>query len=218
MTQDAVPKDMTLIENLLKPFEQPEVAIVYGKQEATINASVIEQYTRLYNYPAQDSMKSKEDKQLQGIKTYFCSNVCAAYRKEIYDELGGFTKRTIFNEDMIYATSVIEAGYSIAYASQAKVIHSHSYSLLEQLQRNFDLGVSQREFKSVFGKISAEKEGMKFVRQTLSYLYDQKKYFEVFEFVMESGFKYIGYFLGKRYPYLPKSMCQGRRMNKAYWD
>ena len=31
---------------------------------------------------------------------------------------------TIFNEDMIYAAGVIQAGYAIAYAADAKVIHS----------------------------------------------------------------------------------------------
>ena len=36
-------------------------------------------------------------------KTYFCSNVCAAYKKSIYEEIGGFVKKAIFNEDMIYA-------------------------------------------------------------------------------------------------------------------
>lgn len=218
MTQDAVPKDSLLIENLIKPFEQPEVAIVYGKQEATIHAGVIEQYTRLYNYPEKDCIKSKEDRQAYGIKTYFCSNVCAAYRKEIYDDLGGFVKHTIFNEDMIFAAGAIEAGYSIAYASKAKVIHSHSYSLMEQLRRNFDLGVSQKEYQHVFGNISSEKEGMKFVKQLLSYLYDQKRYFEVFEFIMESSFKYIGYFLGKRFHYLPHSLCKWLSMNQAYWS
>jgi rhamnosyltransferase len=218
MTQDAVPKDHDMIEYLLEPFHRPDVAIVYGKQEANIHANMVEQYTRLYNYPDKDCIKTREDKGTYGIKTYFCSNVCAAYRKEVYDELGGFVKRTIFNEDMIYAASAIEAGYSIAYASKARVIHSHSYTLMEQLRRNFDLGVSQREYKQVFAKISSEKEGMKFVKQTLSYFYDQKRYLEVFEFVMESGFKYIGYFLGKRYNLLPKSICQWLSMNKAYWN
>ena len=43
-----------------------------------------------------------------GIKTYFCSNVCAAYKKDIFEKLGGFVDRTIFNEDMIYAGNLIQ--------------------------------------------------------------------------------------------------------------
>lgn len=37
------------------------------------------------------------------FKTFFCSNVCAMYRRSIYEKLGGFVKHTIFNEDMIFA-------------------------------------------------------------------------------------------------------------------
>ena len=48
-------------------------------------------------------MKTLEDLEGMGVKAFFCSNVCAAYRRDIYDELGGFVRRAIFNEDMIYA-------------------------------------------------------------------------------------------------------------------
>lgn len=218
MTQDAIPKDDYLIDHLIAPFQDPKVAVAYARQEANKNAGVLEQYTRLYNYPAKDCVKSLEDREEYGIKTYFCSNVCAMYHRETYEELGGFVDRTIFNEDMIFAAKVIDAGYSIAYAASAKVIHSHSYTLMEQLRRNFDLGVSQREYQEIFQKISSEKEGLRFVKQTLSYLHDQKKYFEIFEFVMESAFKYLGFWLGKRYTYLPQSLRSWLSMNKAYWN
>lgn len=217
MTQDAIPKDFSLISELLQPFRNPDVAVVYGKQEANLNDGILEQYTRIFNYPSKDKLKTKKDKDELGIKTYFCSNVCAAYRKSTYEMLGGFVKHTIFNEDMIFAATAIEADYGIYYASNAKVIHSHNYSLMQQLRRNFDLGVSQREYREIFSKVSSEKEGIKLLKKTIAYLYDQKKYVEIFEFVMESGFKYIGYFLGKRYTYLPKSFCHWLSMNKDYW-
>ena len=217
MTQDAIPKDFMLIENLIEPFKNPDVAVVYGKQEANQESSLLEQYTRIFNYPSEDRLKTKKDKEELGIKTYFCSNVCAAYRKTMYEELGGFVKHTIFNEDMIFAANAIESDYAIYYASQAKVIHSHEYTLMQQLRRNFDLGVSQREYKEVFSNVSSEKEGLKLVKKAVGYLLDQKKYIELFQFIMESGFKYIGFFLGKRYNYLPPSVCQWFSMNKAYW-
>lgn len=217
MTQDAVPKDFMMIHELIKPFDDPLVAVTYGRQEAQLNSAIVEQYTRIFNYPEKDCKKTKEDIERLGIKTYFCSNVCAAYRKDIYEELGGFVKRTIFNEDMIYAANAIEAGYAIYYASNAKVIHSHSYGLMEQLRRNFDLGVSHREYKEIFSKVSSEKEGAKLVKEALSYLYGQKKYVEMFELIMESGFKYIGYSIGKRFTYLPQGLRKWFSMNKAYW-
>lgn len=100
-----------------------------------------------------------------GIKTYFCSNVCAAYKRDIFEQLGGFVNHTIFNEDMIYAAGVIQAGYAIAYAADAKVIHSHNYSGWQQFTRNFDLGVSHVQYPAVFDGVPPEGEGMKLVKR-----------------------------------------------------
>ena len=47
---------------------------------------------------------------------------------------------------MIYAAAAIQAGYRIAYAAQARVVHSHNYTFRQQFCRNFDLGVSQAAF------------------------------------------------------------------------
>lgn len=217
MTQDAVPKDFHMLEELIRPFRDSQVAVAYAKQEAGIHAGIIEQYTRIFNYPDEDKKKTKEDKEILGIKTYFCSDVCAAYRKEVYDELGGFVGRTIFNEDMIFAAGAIEQGYAVFYASKAKVIHSHDYTLMEQLRRNFDLGVSQAEYKVIFEGISSEKEGGKLVKKMFTYLKDQKLYIQIFELFMESASKYIGFFLGKRFRYLPHALCEWLSMNKNYW-
>ena len=63
-----------------------------------------------------------------GVKTFFCSNVCAMYDRRTYEELGGFVESTLFNEDMIYAGHLVQAGYAIAYAADAKVWHWHNYT------------------------------------------------------------------------------------------
>ena len=145
MTQDAVPKDDTLIENLLKALEQEMVSVAYARQLPEENCREIEKFTRSFNYPEVSRIKSKADLPELGIKTYFCSNVCAAYKKADFLELGGFVKHTIFNEDMLFAYKVIQAGKKIAYAADALVVHSHNYKAKEQLKRNFDLGVSQAD-------------------------------------------------------------------------
>ena len=38
----------------------------------------------------------------------------------------------------------------IAYEAEARVLHSHNYTNMQQLRRNFDLGVSQAEHPEVF--------------------------------------------------------------------
>ena len=217
MTQDAVPYDNKVIEELVKVLQKDNVASVYGKQLARENSHILEGFTRKFNYPDKSRMKSKEDLENLGIKTYFCSNVCAAYKREVYDKLGGFIQKTIFNEDMIYAAAVIKAGYQIGYVAKAQVIHSHHYNGKQQFHRNFDLGVSQADHPEVFKGVPSEKEGGKLVSGTIQFLIKEKRLDQLFPFVYQCGCKYLGYRLGKAYQKLPMFVVKKCSMNRNYW-
>lgn len=218
MTQDAVPADTHLLEELVRPFAEEQVAATYARQLATKEVGVIEQYTRTFNYPEQEQKKTKEDLKRLGIKTYFCSDVCAMYRKSVYEKMGGFVTKTIFNEDMIMASKMIQAGYAIVYAAKAKVYHAHKYTGLQQFQRNFDLGVSHREFSEIFDQVTSESEGIKMVKQTARYLWKQKKPFQIISLVWQSGCKFLGYRFGKKYDKLPMWFVKCCSSQKSYWN
>ena len=217
MTQDVIIANAYLIEEMLKPFEDENIAAVYGRQLPAKNAGAIEKYTRGFNYPKEESVKSKADLEELGIKTYFCSNVCAAYRKSVYDELGGFVQKTIFNEDMIMASKIIGADYSIAYAANARVIHSHNYTCWEQFKRNFDLAVSQVQYKEAFAGVKSESEGIRLVKDTAKHFIKTKKWKNIFKLILQSGFKYLGYKFGQNYEKLPKKFVKKCSMNPSYW-
>lgn len=177
MTQDAMPADRELLAELLKALDQEEnIAAAYARQLPNAECSFVERYTRAFNYPDTSLVKTKADLDKYGIKTFFCSNVCAAYKKDIYEKQGGFVRRTIFNEDMIYAGGLIQAGYGIAYAAEARVIHSHNYNCMQQFHRNFDLGVSQAEHPEIFEGVPSEGEGMRLVKRHLRTLFIQEGY------------------------------------------
>lgn len=222
MTQDAVPADAYLVENLVKALyqkmQEEPIASAYARQLPDKDCRLIERYTRSFNYPEESRVKTEADLPNLGIKTYFCSNVCAAYRMDIYDRLDGFVDQAIFNEDMLYAAQVIDAGYGIAYAADAKVIHSHNYSGLQQLHRNFDLAVSQAQHPEVFASVPSEGEGIRMVKQTANYLKEQRKWHLLPELVYQSGCKYLGYRLGKRYRLLPMPLVRKLTMNPTYWN
>lgn len=217
MTQDAIPLDAHLLEGLIKPFSDSRVAVSYARQLPAADASPIEVFTRSFNYPAQDRVKGKEDIPELGIKTYMCSNVCAMYRKDIYESQGGFIRHTIFNEDMIYAAGVIQAGYRIAYVAGAGVIHSHNYSGIQQFHRNFDLGVSQADHPEIFETVPSESEGIKMVKQTAKYLCRHGKWYLLPKLVWQSGWKYLGYRTGKHYRKLSRKKIMRYTMNVNYW-
>lgn len=217
MTQDAVPVDDRLIEHMVHAMTPERVATVYGRQLPDDKVGVIEHYTRQFNYPAESMTKSKEDLPKLGIKTYFCSNVCAMYRKKVYEEMGGFVLHTIFNEDMIMAAGVIQAGYEIAYAAKAEVVHAHKYTYRQQFTRNFDLAVSQRQYREIFDGVKSETEGMRLVKDTMKYLLSHGKWYLVPDLILQSGFKFMGYRFGKKYDKLPRWLVRRFSMNKAYW-
>lgn len=218
MTDDAIPKDEYLIEKLYEGLMRAqEVAVCYARQLANDDCKALESYTRTFNYPDQSRLKSKADMAELGIKTFFCSNVCAAYKREIFDSLGGFIDETIFNEDMIFAGNAIKAGYSIYYSAQAMVIHSHNYSSVQQFHRNFDLGVSQAQHPEIFAGIKSESEGIKLVLDTSRYLIKHHKYGEIFRLYTSSAAKLLGYRLGKGYKKLPRRIVLMCAMNKEYF-
>ncbi len=218
MTQDAVPVDRYLVERLLAQLRGEKIAVAYARQLAPEGSSEIEKYTRNFNYPEQSAIKTQADLGRLGLKTFFCSNVCAAYNRQIFDELGGFVKHTIFNEDMIYAAKAVEAGYGIAYTAQAGVFHSHNYTNIEQFHRNFDLGVSQAEHPEVFAAYPSESEGIRFVRQMIGHLGEVGLKRQIPHVVVQSGFKYMGYLLGKNYRSLPRGMVVRMSNSKEYWS
>lgn len=73
--------------------------MAYARQLPKSDCHIVEQYTRQFNYPEQSCVKTKADIPTLGIKTFFCSDVCAAYRV-IYLKNWGFESPVIFNEDM----------------------------------------------------------------------------------------------------------------------
>ena len=218
MTQDAVPYDKFLIGNLIKPLlEKERVGAAYAGQLPREDCRFREKCTRSFNYPEASCIKTEKDLPVYGIKTFFCSNVCAAYRREAYEKAGGFVKKAIFNEDMICAGNMVKAGYGIAYTADAKVVHSHNYTCLQQLHRNFDLGVSQADHPEIFEGVPSEGEGIRLVKKTAGILVKAGKFWLLPKLFFQSGFKYIGYFMGKRYRKLPSKLVLWATMNKAYW-
>lgn len=164
LTQDAMPQNPAFLERLVEPFKDPGVAAVTGRHLPRTDATRMEKLVRRFNYPAESHVRSREDLERMGIKTYFFSDVCSAYRRDTYLELGGFEHPVKTNEDMFFAAKAIQNGYKIAYAADAAVIHSHNLTLKEQYRRNYALGIEMQRHKHLLGPVSQESEGIKLVK------------------------------------------------------
>lgn len=218
MTQDAFPDGDRALERLLHPFCDPRVAAVCGRQVPQDDADPLASHARIFNYPSGSCIKSKQDIPRLGIKVPFVSNSFAAYRRTIFQELGGFAENIVFGEDMHLAARMVLKGYCIAYAGDAIVRHSHNYSMMEEFRRYFDIGSFhghhpwiQREFGSAGG------EGFRLMRSQLSFA-GRFGFAWVVRSLYVSGMKYIAYSLGRHESCLPVRLKRKLGLNSAFWS
>ncbi len=218
MTQDAVPADIHLVSSFVQVFKKyQDLNIAYGRQLPNQDCNVVERFTRRFNYPEDSRIKSIQDLETMGIKTFFFSDVCGAYRRRAFLQRGGFDAPIIFGEDLVHTAKCVLDGERVAYVAEAKVYHSHNYNCLQQFHRNFDGGVVQAAYPEIFKDIPSEGEGVKLVKKTAAYLIHIGKPFLLVELFFQSAFKYAGFFLGKRYKRLPAFLVRWCSSNPGYF-
>jgi rhamnosyltransferase len=219
MTQDAIPVDGSFLTELLKPFGDENVGMVYGRQLPVPGAEPLEAFPRLFNYPAESLVKSESDLSRLGIKTFFCSDSFCAYRTRTWDKVGGFPQRVIVGEDQHIAARMIQAGHKIAYAATAQVYHSHCYTLMEEFRRYFDIGAFHSYENWILQAAgAAEGEGLRFLKAQTAYLWETGKGYLLPYSLVATIVKYLGYRAGlaeSRLPYNWKLFCS---QQKYFWQ
>lgn len=218
MVQTAIPQNRYLIEKLTEPFKEERTAIVYGRHMTDDECSPIECCVRQFNYPPKGMTKSLEDAGKLGIRTFFNSNVCAAYRRRAYLETEGFGKRMIAGEDMLAARRLLEKGWQAVYAPEAEVIYYRNDDLHGLWKRNFDIGVAHAEHPEMIENTKPGKEGVRLVR-VASALLRQNHMEEYLGEVLTRGIvRYLAYQFGRNYERLPEGVVRKCSANKEYWE
>lgn len=121
-----IPAGESWLKNLLEPFSNPQVAGVYGRQiggEETkfSEARVFDKY-----YPLMEPS--------QGAA--FCNNANAALRRSVWNRFK-FDEQLTGLEDIAMGKRLTEAGFRIAYAPEASVMHLHHESWA-QVRRRYE--------------------------------------------------------------------------------
>lgn len=238
MTQDAMPGNEHLIKELIAPLlfgpnisataadildkangqTSTTVAMSYARQLPYPDATPIEKLARESSYPQTPRIQSFEDVEKLGLKAFLCSNVCSAITKEMFLKMGKFQEPVIFNEDLFMSAKLILSGYRIAYCPEAKVIHSHNYSIKQQFKRFFDNGLSLslnpmiRPYRSVGGA------GSRMVLDQMKGLWRQNKAFHIPRLIAESGAKWLGFKLGNYHHRLPNGLVKRFSMHQGIWQ
>jgi rhamnosyltransferase len=217
LTQDAILARPDSLRELVGAFADPEIGAAYGRQLPRAGATAIEAHARMFNYPATSRLRELESRRELGLKSIFLSNSFAAYRRAALVQAGGFSKRTIFGEDMVVAGRLHLQGWKTAYVATAVVYHSHAYSYRREFQRYFDIGVlHSREswLLKEFGGASGE--GLKFVMSETRTLWPASA-LAIPSAWLRTVLKYAGYRLGRREAWLSMRWKRRMSMNRAFW-
>jgi len=197
MTQDALPVDEYFIENLIAPFENPEVAAVGGRQVAYPDARPFEKAVRARNYPDIGRVWGAREVGSLGVRAFLISDVCAAYRREAYLAEGGFDHPILTNEDMLMAERLLHAGYKLAYTGRAKVYHSHRFTLRQEYKRNYAIGVTMKRYEARFEHVGEMGTGAKLAADVLLDLVRGRHFIECFCFAANCAARLMGNRMGR---------------------
>lgn len=219
LTQDAIPAGsdafLKLIDALIADMQ---IGMAYGRQLPRAGAGAIESHARLRNYPdCELEVRTLKDNLDLGIKTVFCSNSFAAYRRSALTDVGNFPDDTLFAEDQITAGRMLLRGWKIAYAGKACVTHSHGYTITQEFKRYFDVGVFHARnlwLLEAFGV--AEGEGSRFVASEFKYLLRHNPVAIPSAFA-RTALKYLGYRLGRSESRLSATTKVRLSMSPKYW-
>lgn len=192
LTQDAVPVSDDYLKRLVAPMvEDSNIALVSGRQLPKANARRFEQLVRDFNYPDTPSVRSKGDLEIFGIKTFFASDTCSAYRRTAYLECGGFDHVNT-NEDMLMAAKFIASGMKVAYEPRAEVYHSHNLTPSQQFARNRAVGFFLETHADDLMQASEIGEGGRLVKAVSSQLLREGNLVEFVAFAVDCCARLLG--------------------------
>ena len=104
------------LESLLRPFEDEQVALAYGKQRGYEGSQYSEHQIFHQWYP--DASKPNQE-------TAFCNNANAVIRKSLWKKMP-YNETLTGLEDLAWAKWAKEQGYKIAYIAEAEIVHIHN--------------------------------------------------------------------------------------------
>ncbi|MDX1436011.1 MAG: glycosyltransferase family 2 protein [Anaerolineales bacterium] len=106
------------LEKMLAPFEDPQVALTYGRQRGGPGSKFSEgQYFARW-YPERSDLRQAHP---------FCNNANSAIRRELWQQQQ-YDETLTGLEDLAWAKWAMDQGRRIAYVAEAEIVHLHDES------------------------------------------------------------------------------------------
>ena len=215
MTPDAVPEGPATLAALLEPFQDPSVGATYARQLPRPGARPLERFAREFNYPPEPRVQSLESLPRLGIKAFFLSDSCAAYRREVFERMGSFPEPCVVSEDLYMAARMVLAGFKVCYTPAARVVHSHRLSLWAQFRRNYKIGAFFHDHRWIRDRAPLGAEGLRFLKSECAYLIREGAAFGIVEAILDAGARWTGLHVGQAAAALKSAWPFARRRMSA---
>ncbi len=125
------------LERLLAPFENPRVAMVYGKQRGIESTHFSEQQHFAKLFPAESIAVQRHP---------FCNNANSVVRRSLWLQ-NRFDEELTGLEDMAWANWAIQQNHVLSYAAEAEVIHVHNETSRQVYNRYRREAIALRRIK-----------------------------------------------------------------------
>lgn len=196
ISQDIVIENTDYLYNLVNPIINGEADACYSRQLTKFDN--IEKYTRESNYPDKSIIKTKDDIEKLGLKTFFFSDASSAVNTKVFKKLNGYDGKNLpINEDMYFAYKLIMNGYKIKYCADSVCYHSHNFKLKELYNRYKLTGKFFKE-NSYIDNFGTNKSGGGLAKYILKRAIKDKNIKVLIRFVPDMAARYIGMKAGKR--------------------
>jgi len=120
-----IPVNEYWLENLLRNFDHPEIAGVYGRQEPMAFTNDLDKRDLINLFGL--------DRRVQ-VKDSFFHNANSMFRRDVWQKIP-FDDRVTNIEDRIWAKNILEKGYKLVYEPDASVYHYHGINQGRNISR-----------------------------------------------------------------------------------
>ena len=125
LSSDAVPADENWMRHMVEPFQEPDVAVVYGRQLPYPDAPVDERIRLKRTFGTQPiTLDKRQHADNPSAKGMLASNACAAIRRTVW-QTHPYDEETSGGEEGPFTCQALKQGFRCLYQPRAQVHHSH---------------------------------------------------------------------------------------------
>ncbi len=216
LVQDAEPADPGWLRRLTSNLERPGVAGAYSRQIPRPEASPMVAYFLRHTYPSVPAVRLPLSGKRARLSDVFFSNVGSAMPRAIWQRFP-FNERMVMSEDQEWARRVLASGFSLIYAAEACLVHSHDYSIRTIFRRSFDSAASLRGVcDDTLGGMAGQ--GLRYILGEVRYLVQRGLVHLVPYMLVYEASRSLGTLAGRNHHRLPPGLKRYLGLHSMYWQ